>query len=71
MEYKDLRDLRYKNGDLSQKDMAEIIGISTSTYSLIESGKRHGSYKIWRTIQDVFKLSDADVWKMQNQKVNQ
>ena len=66
--YKDLRDVRYKNGDLSQQEMAGKIGISVGAYSLIENGKRHGSHKTWNKIQELFALTDAEVWKMQNQK---
>lgn len=64
--YKDLRDLRYKNGDLSQAEMAEKIGIAASNYSLIESGKRNGARRTWLKIQEVFGLSDGEVWRMQN-----
>ena len=66
--YTSLRDVRYKNGDLSQKEMAQKIGISDGSYSLIENGKRHGSNKTWNTIQKLFDLTDAEVWQMQNQK---
>lgn len=68
MGYKNLRDVRYKNGDLTQKEMAEKIGISEGSYNLIENGKRHGANKTWNKIQTLFGLTDADVWKMQNQK---
>ena len=64
--YKDLRDVRYQNGDITQAEMAERIGISTGSYSLIENGKRHGSNRTWKRIQELFNLTDAEVWRMQN-----
>lgn len=68
--YKDLRDIRYKNGDLSQQEMAEKIGISKGAYSLIENGKRVGSRRVWLKIQQLFKLKDDEVWKLQkNNKI--
>lgn len=66
--YKDLRDVRYKNGDLSQTEMAEKIGISISTYGKIESGKVSGSVKTWERIQSLFGLTDGEVWRMRKRK---
>ena len=66
--YKTLRDVRYQNGNLTQKEIAEKIGISIGAYNLIESGKRHGSTRTWARIQSLFGLSDAEVWKMQSNK---
>lgn len=63
--YTNLRDIRYKNGDLSQKEMAHRIGISSVAYSMIESGNRTGSTKTWKRIQELFNLSDEETWKLQ------
>ena len=63
--YKDLRDIRYKNGDLTQEQMAEKIGISKGAYSLIENKKRIGSRRTWLKIQSLFNLKDEEVWKLQ------
>lgn len=62
--YKDLREVRYKNGDLSQTEMAERIGISVANYGKIETGKVSGSVRTWERIQDLFGLTDGDVWRM-------
>lgn len=67
-EYKDLRDVRYKNGDLSQTEMAEKIGISAATYGKMEAGKINGSVRTWERIQSLFGLSDGDVWRMRSHK---
>lgn len=66
--YNSLRDVRYKNGDLTQKEMADKIGISLGAYSLIENGKRIGSSKTWVKIQELFNLTDEEVWKLQKPK---
>ncbi|MBQ6447107.1 MAG: helix-turn-helix transcriptional regulator [Bacillus sp. (in: Bacteria)] len=66
--YETLRDVRYKNGDLTQKEMADKIGISVGAYSLIESGKRVGSTKTWLKIQELFNLTDEEVWRLQTKK---
>ena len=66
--YKDLKDLRYQNGRISQREMAEKIGITEGAYSLIEGGKRVGSHRTWVKIQSLFKLTDDEVWKLQKSK---
>lgn len=63
--YSNLRDVRYKNGDLSQKDMAQKIGISQVAYSMIEAGKRTGSTNTWKKIQELFNLTDEETWQLQ------
>ena len=63
--YTSLRDVRYKNGDLSKKEMSEKIGITIAAYSLIESGKRTGSTNTWKKIQELFNLSDEETWQLQ------
>ena len=65
--YKDLQDLRYQNGRMSQREMARKIGMSECGYSLIERGKRAGSRKVWLKIQTIFNLKDEDIWKLQKQ----
>ncbi len=66
--YKSLRDVRYKNGDLTQQEMADKIGISKGAYSLIEQGKRVGSIRTWVKIQELFNLTDEEVWRLQKPK---
>lgn len=55
--------------DLTQQQIAEICGVSISTYNLIENGKRRGSKKLWQTIQAYFKLDGAEIWKLQNPEI--
>ena len=63
----DLKVLRVKN-NLTQKELADKVGVSYPTYNLIEQGKRIGSTKFWRAIQAVFNLSDAEMWQLYTNK---
>lgn len=63
--YKSLKEVRVCNGDLSQQEVAAKLGISTGAYSFIESGKRTGSTRTWKKIQEVFNLTDEEVWSLQ------
>ena len=50
---------------LTQAEFAEKCGVSRVTYGLIESGKRGGSAKFWRTLQSAFGVPDDQMWKLQ------
>lgn len=65
---KELKKLRI-DYDLSQKVMAEKLGISAGAYSLIENGKRHGNSKTWEKIKEILNISDEKMWEIQNPKV--
>lgn len=65
--FKTLRDARYYAGDLSQKEVALMVGVSCSLYSQIERGMIGGSIETWKRIQEVFSLTDAEVWQFQKQ----
>lgn len=45
-----------KEAGLTQKQVAEKLGISEIGYRQIESGKRIGSIKIWDALEDLFNL---------------
>ena len=66
--YNSLRDLRYKNGDLTQDEIAKRIGISKAAYCNIERGIRFGSVATWEKIQTLFNLTDDEVWKLIKKK---
>lgn len=57
----ELRDLRVKN-NLRVQDMADLVGISKSYYSLIERGERRVSYDLAFRIANVFKLKPDDIF---------
>ena len=59
----ELKLLRVKN-QLTQQQLAEKLGVSYATYNLIERGQRKGSTEVWTKIQQLFNISDADMWKL-------
>lgn len=54
---------RAKHG-MTRKEMADKIGISRSTYSDIENGKRACSTKFLSKLQEAFSIPDAEVWRL-------
>lgn len=68
MKNKELIFLRIKH-DLTQEKMAELFGVSVSTYNLIENGKRRGSKRFWHKLQEYFKLDGETMWKLQNPEI--
>lgn len=65
--FRNLRDARYHAGDLSQKEVAMMVGVTPSLYSQIERGEIGGSISTWKRIQEVLSLTDAEVWQFQKQ----
>lgn len=59
----ELKVLRVKH-NLTQKELADKVGVSNPTYNLIEQGKRKGSADFWLAIKKVFNLEDNDLWKL-------
>lgn len=41
---------------MTQKQVAEILGISDRHYQLIESGMRNGNFQIWDDLEDLFNV---------------
>ena len=65
MKNKELVKLRVDH-ELTQPKAAELLGVSLSTYNLIENGKRRGSVEFWQRLQAEFNLDGETVWKIQN-----
>lgn len=65
MKNKELIKLRIDH-ELTQPQAAEKLGVSTTTYNLIENGKRRGSQEFWLRLQKEFNLDGETVWKIQN-----
>lgn len=65
---KDLKLFRL-NKFLTQQELADQLGVSVSTYNLIEKGTRRGSVDFWTKLQSLYKLEDGDVWKMQKNTI--
>lgn len=52
---KNLKEARHRAG-MTQKQVAEYLGISEIGYRQIESGKRIGAIKTWDKLEDLFKI---------------
>lgn len=60
---RNLKILRAKH-DLTRADMADKIGVSRSTYSEIENGKRGCSQSFLGKLQAAFDIPDAEMWEL-------
>lgn len=58
-----LKILRIKH-HLTMQQLAKKLGVSYSTYNLIEKGERKGSTEFWERIQTLFNLTDAEMWQL-------
>ena len=63
-----LKLLRVKH-DLTQEEIAKKLYCSVTTYNLVENGKRRGTQEFWNALQQLFKLEDGEVWKLQNTQI--
>jgi len=59
----ELKILRIKHR-LTQAELAEKVGVSYATYNLIEQGKRKGSTEFWAKLQQIFNITDAEMWQL-------
>lgn len=50
-----LREERHKKG-MTQKQVADLLGISERGYKFIEYGQRTGSIEIWDKLEDIFNV---------------
>lgn len=63
-----LRAAREKNG-LSQKDMAESIGVAKSTYSLYESGNREPNVQTIKKIANTLNVSADELLGINDEQI--
>ena len=47
-----------------QTDIASALGVSRATYSHIEGGECDGSMKFWRKFQQVYGVSDEEMYAL-------
>ena len=60
---KNLKEARQKAG-MTQKQVAEYIGISEIGYRQIESGKRLGAIKTWDKLENFFNVHQKKLREM-------
>ncbi len=60
---KNLKEARQKAG-MTQKQVAEYLGISEIGYRQIESGKRLGAIKTWDKLEDLFNVHQKKLREM-------
>ncbi len=53
---KNLKEARQKAG-MTQKQVAEHLGISERYYRFIETGTRDGDFKMWDALEDLFNIN--------------
>lgn len=41
---------------MTQKQVAEYLGISERYYRFVESGERNGDFELWDTLEDLFNI---------------
>lgn len=60
---KNLKEARQKAG-MTQKQVAEYLGISETGYRQIEAGRRIGSIKTWDMLEDLFNVHQRKLREM-------
>lgn len=47
--------------NLTQREMAAVLGFTRQTYADVENGKREGSSKFWNRVFDKFGIPDEEM----------
>lgn len=50
--------------NLSQKEVAELVGCNRVTYSMVERGERSGTHEFWKAIQNIFNVPDSKMYDL-------
>ena len=58
-----LREIRRDKGK-TQQEVADMIGISITSYNLIEQGRKIGRIETWKKLQLLFNINDIDMWNL-------
>lgn len=60
-----IRRLRFEHGEMTQQDLAELIGVTRQTVNAIELGKYSPSLEVAFKIAAVFESSIDDVFRFE------
>lgn len=50
--------------NLTQAEIAEIIGVDRQVFASVESGRCEGRQKFWEALQRTFQLSPEEIWTL-------
>lgn len=50
--------------NLSQKEVAVLVGCNRVTYSMVERGERSGTHDFWKAIQSIFNVPDSEMFDL-------
>lgn len=53
---------------LTQKEMADKIGVSRAMYIRVENGAMSGTFEFWGRLQKTFSVPDEDMWELTKQE---
>lgn len=60
-----IRSLRFEHGEMTQKDLAERVGVTRQTLNAIEGGKYSPSLEVAFRIAEVFQIPLEQVFQYQ------
>ena len=60
---RNLKEARQKAG-MTQKEVAEYLGMTERAYQRIESGERLGTIETWDLLEDLFKVYQRELRKI-------
>lgn len=58
-----LKVFRVKN-NLTQAEIAKLIGVDRQVFAAVESGRCEGRQKFWCGLQTAFHLTPSEVWEL-------
>jgi putative transcriptional regulator len=60
-----IKNLRYNNGDMTQQELADLVGCSRQTINALEKNRYSPSYVLVKRIAVVFKVNTDDVLQIE------
>lgn len=64
-----VRILRFKNGEMTQQALADVLGVSRQTVYAVETGKFNPSVKLALKIANVFRVSVEEIFYLEGEDV--
>jgi putative transcriptional regulator len=61
-----IRSLRFNNGEMTQEELADKVGVTRQTIIAIEKGKYYPSLELAFLIAEVFKVPLEEVFKFES-----